>query len=143
MSGSSKQIDVRKAAGILIRDRKLLVVRQKGRDYFISPGGKPNGQESLEETLLRELREETGLIVQVRDLEHFGTFYAPAESYPDNMLEMSVYLVKKWAGELRTNNEDQVEEQRWITSADLRQIRLGSIFEHEVIPRLIKMKLID
>ncbi len=35
----NQQYDIHKAAGIIIRDKKLLVERSKGKEFFIAPGG--------------------------------------------------------------------------------------------------------
>lgn len=55
-------------AGALIVDGgRVLLVRQDGRWY--APGGMLEPGESLEEGAIREVREETGLVVQVDGLE--------------------------------------------------------------------------
>ncbi|MFA6502794.1 MAG: NUDIX domain-containing protein [Candidatus Paceibacterota bacterium] len=135
-----RKIDIHKAGGILIRDRKFLVSRTKGKSFFISPGGKLQMGETPEAALLRELNEELGIEVAVPDLEEFGTFYAPAAEQEDRLLRMDVFVVNKWDGEVRPSSE--IEEIRWIDSSST-GIPLGSIFEHEVLPRLRKEGLID
>ena len=47
----------------------------------------------------------------------------------------------KNAGDITPDNE--VEEIRWITSDIPSDINVGSIFAHEVIPRLKQQDLID
>ena len=54
---------------------------------------------------------------------------------------MIVFLVKKWQGEIIPDNE--VEEIRWLTSDTPKDIKIGSIMEHETIPKLKKIGLID
>lgn len=134
------KIDIHKAGGILIQDRKFLVGRAKGKNFFISPGGKLKPQETPEEALIRELKEELGIEVVVSNLEEFGTFYAPAAEQEDRYLQMDVFLVHNWVGKIRPNSE--IEEILWIDSST-DEVRLGSIFEHEVLPRLKKENLID
>jgi 8-oxo-dGTP pyrophosphatase MutT (NUDIX family) len=72
---SERRIDVHKAGGIIIRDRKLLISRSKGKELFINPGGKVEGSETLKETLVRELMEESQITVVsgVGSLTHFVT----------------------------------------------------------------------
>ena len=136
-------VDIRKAGGILIKDRKFLVVRQKDKDFFIAPGGKLIENETPIEALIRELIEEICVEVQPHDLTEFGVFTAPAAGAENKLLQMNVYLVNRWQGEIVINENDRVCEFRWIDSNDLRKIKLGSIFEHEVLPRLKNMNLID
>jgi 8-oxo-dGTP diphosphatase len=136
-----KKIDIHKAGGIIIRDRKLLLERSKGKTLFINPGGKVEPGETVRQALVRELMEEFRITVDEADLEVFGTFYAPAAGQEQFWLQMDLFIVKKWIGEPTPDNE--VEEIRWVTSALEPGLQTGSIFEHEVIPRLKAQNLID
>ena len=64
--GDIPQEGIHKIGAIAIKDRKLLVVRKRGKEEFIIPGGKHERDESFEECLRRELHEE----LQV-NLTHF------------------------------------------------------------------------
>lgn len=134
-------VDMYKAAGILIRDRRLLVERSKGKMFFIAPGGQIEAGETPEEALVRELREEFQITVHPEDFELFGTFLAAAAGQEEKVLEMKVFTVKSWEGEPTPDSE--VEELRWVASGNEEHLPLGSIFEHEVIPRLKAADLID
>ena len=46
------------ARAIIIKDKKLLLVTGHGADFFWTPGGKIENDESAETALLRELKEE-------------------------------------------------------------------------------------
>ncbi len=131
--------DIHKAAGILIRDRKLLVERSKGKEFFIAPGGSIETGETAEQALVRELKEEFQIEVREEDLGKFGTFRAAAAGQESKTLEMVVFTVSRWQGEPTADNE--VEEIAWVTSET--DLNLGSIFAHEVIPRLKAAGLID
>jgi mutator protein MutT len=133
-------VHIHKAAGILIRDRKLLVERSKGKEFFIAPGGSIEPGETPEQALVRELKEEFQIAVREDSLSTFGTFRAAAAGQEHKTVEMNVFTVSEWIGEPTPDNE--VEEIRWITS-EPEDIKVGSIFEHEVIPRLKAANLID
>lgn len=130
-------MDIHKAAGILIKNKKLLVERSKGKAFFISPGGSIEPGETPKQALVRELREEFGLQTEEENFEEFGVFSAPAAGQEGMTVIMETFMVKKWTGIPTPNSE--VEEIMWITSDIPKSIKVGSIFEHEVIPRLKKL----
>lgn len=136
-----KRGDIYKASGIIIRDRKVLVGRSAGKVYFIHPGGKIEAGETAVQALIRELKEELQITVLPEDVELFDTNSAPAANSPEVDVHMQVFLVKKWQGEIVPDNE--VEELRWLTSAVPADIKIGSIMEHETIPKLKAHNLID
>lgn len=139
----SPKFDIHKAAGILIKDRKLLVVRGEGKDFFKSPGGKLDSGENSLQALVRELREELCVEVSPSDVEEFGTYFGTVIGNESRSLKMDVFMVKKWEGKIKLNPDDQIVELKWIDSNSVKNITLGSIFEHEVMPILLKMGLID
>lgn len=134
--------DIHKAAGIIIKDRRLLIARAKGKDVFMAPGGKLEQGETAIEAAIRELYEEFQLVVTADDLKMFGTFYAEAAGSHNagRQLRMDVFVVKQF-GEIIPDNE--IEEIRWITSQIPDDIEVGSIFAHEVLPRLKALNLVD
>jgi ADP-ribose pyrophosphatase YjhB (NUDIX family) len=54
---------------IIIKDNKVLLSWEERKDVYMSPGGGVEESESLEECVVRELREEAGC--EVNPLEHF------------------------------------------------------------------------
>ena len=132
---------IHKAAGILIKDRKLLVEKSINKDFFIAPGGSIEEGETPEEALVRELKEEFSVEVRISDLEKYGDFYAEAAGQPGKNVHMIAYKVLAWDGEPEPSSE--VEKLLWITSAIPNEIQVGSIFEHQIIPRLKEEGLID
>lgn len=136
-----RKVDIHKAAGVLLRDRKFLVARSRGKNIFVAPGGKLEQGESLIEALQRELREELGIEVRSSDLREMGTFYAAAAGQESAYLQMDVFFVDVWKGEITPSAE--VEELLWINSAPPAGIEIGSVFLHDVLPRLKTLDLID
>ena len=132
--------DIHKAAGVIIRDRKLLFERSKDKQFFIAPGGSIEAGETAEQALVRELMEEFRIVVDEIDLEPFGTFSAEAANHPGRQVHMYVFVVKNWQGEPTPDNE--VEEILWLDSGNVHSVPVGSIFGHEILPRLHKAGLI-
>lgn len=133
--------DIHKAMGILIRDRKVLVSRSKGKTVFIGPGGKLEDGETAQEALVRELHEELQIQVRAADLQEFGTFSALAAGDESKTVLAHVFLVSEWEGEIAANNE--IEEILWICSDIPPSIDVGSIFRDDVLPRLKGLHFID
>lgn len=134
--------DIHKAAGIIIKDRRLLVERSKGKDVFVAPGGKLEPGENSRQAVIRELKEEFQLDIAEGELEEFGTFYAEAAGSHNagKMLRMDVFIIKN-VGKITPDSE--VEEIRWVSSDIPADIEVGSIFAHEVLPRLKNDRLVD
>jgi 8-oxo-dGTP diphosphatase len=132
---------IHKAAGILIKDKKLLVEKSDNKDFFVAPGGSIEDGETPIEALIRELKEEFDINVLVDDLEEFGIFTANAAGQENKVVKMETFIVKKWDKEPTPHAE--VREILWVTSDLPKDIEVGSIFQHEVIPRLKSENLID
>ncbi|MEK7611498.1 MAG: NUDIX domain-containing protein [Patescibacteria group bacterium] len=134
-------MEIIKAAGIIIKDRKLLLYKGKDKDTFVAPGGKLKGTETPEKALARELKEELDIEISGGNLETFGTFSAEAATNPGETLVMTVFVVKAWRGQIKANEVGS--EIFWVTSKVPPEIKVGSIFAHEVLPRLKASGLID
>lgn len=133
--------DMYKAAGLLIKDRKVLAERSMGKPVFVQPGGRIEPGETPPQALVRELKEELGIDVDEADLELLGSFSAEAANHPGQKVHMETFLVKKWRGEIRPGSE--VEELLWFNSGIQKDVQIGSIFVHDILPRLKERDLID
>jgi 8-oxo-dGTP diphosphatase len=131
---------VKKSGGILIKDNKALVLRDRDEDTFFTPGGRIDQGETAAQTIIRELEEEISIIVKESDLQEFGTYNHPMGTDTTKMLDMTVFLIKSWSGEITPNNE--IEELKWIDSHNVDETKLGSIFKEELLPRLLEQGLI-
>ena len=86
------------AAGLLFRDGKLLITQRPAGGHLAGlwefPGGKCEPGETLPECLQRELHEELGVLVNVREcvetLEH---------AYPEKIVQLSFYQCALVMGE--------------------------------------------
>jgi len=136
-----RKIDIHKAAGVLIKDRRFLITRSKGKAFFVAPGGKMEKGETITDALKRELKEELQIDIDTADLKEFGTFYALAAGHADTYLQMDVFLVSRWTGDIASSSE--VEEVMWISSTLPPGLKLGSVFQHDVLPKLKELDLID
>lgn len=58
--------------GIVIEDGKIAMMHSIKYDYYKLPGGGIEAGEKLEDTLIREVREESGLVVKKDSIKEFG-----------------------------------------------------------------------
>ena len=58
--------------GIVIKDGKIALMHSLKYDYYKLPGGGIEEGEELEDTLIREVKEESGLIVKKNTIKEFG-----------------------------------------------------------------------
>ena len=133
--------DIYKAGGILIRDRKILVTRSRGKQSFYAPGGKIEGGETAQQSLVRELKEEVSIEVEESSLTPFGVFESTVVDNSSLTIRMDVFLVTSWKGEITASSE--IEELAWVDSSIPEGMTVGSIFAHEVIPRLKEQGLVS
>lgn len=59
-----------RAVAIVLKDDAIALIKRErdGRLYYTFPGGKPEAGESVEQAVVREISEEPGLQVEVRQL---------------------------------------------------------------------------
>ena len=128
---------INKVSGVIIRDRKLLVLKKKGLDTFISPGGKPEKGETPEETLKRELMEELGVNIKKSTL--LGTF--KGESVFEGIPIESIAFLTEIEGEPTPQME--IEELQWIDKNYARKgVKIAPLLEKHIIPDMIKKDLL-
>jgi len=105
-----------KIALIELKDGKVLSTRSKGKDVYYFPGGKRDGQETDEETLIREIKEELDVDVTPESIEYYGKFEAQAHGKDEGVLVQMTCYTAKYEGELTPASE--VEEIVWFSYKD-------------------------
>lgn len=136
-----KVYDIEKAAAVILDNRRAILTRSKGKDVFVPPGGKLEGDETQVQALIRELKEELGIDVTEDDLEFVDNFYAEAAGGSGKSLKMGVWMVSRYSGDISAQSE--VEELARVSSELPEGMEVGSIFKHNVIPHLKQQGLID
>lgn len=92
------------ARAIIIDDGKILVMHRnkRGKQYYTLVGGQSKSGESTEQTLIREIKEETGLRVTAQRLVFI-------EKHPEPYNEQYVYLCEA-VGRSEVAIQDYAEE---------------------------------
>ncbi|MBD2751221.1 NUDIX domain-containing protein [Microvirga sp. BT688] len=85
---------IRIVAVALLRDEQLLLVRKRGTERFILPGGKFEPNETALEVACRELHEELGIPLSPQALDFLGTFTAPAANEPGHDVLAIIFLAR-------------------------------------------------
>jgi ADP-ribose pyrophosphatase YjhB (NUDIX family) len=129
---------------IVIEDNKLLVSRQF-KTKFDLPGGGVDLGEGVEEAVVRETKEETGIDVEVIKLAGVKTsiFFSesPSRGTQDAYHSILLYYVcKKVGGELSTDGFDEDEKQyaevaEWVSLDKLDELELASTVDYRDIIR--------
>ena len=111
-SGHMDKTYIDKLAFIEIRDRKVLETKNYGKDKWYIPGGKRKGEESDQETLMRELKEELQVELIPETIKHYGTFEAQAHGKPEGTMVRMTCYTGQYKGEFTPDAE--VEKMDWF-----------------------------
>ena len=109
------------SAGIF-RDGKILLVRrarEPSKGVYTFPGGRVEFGESLIEALAREVREETGLMIEVIGLAGFREAL-PAKTGGHGHFVILPFAARWVSGEVALN--DELDDARWLTPGHLGSI---------------------
>ena len=102
--------------GIIIRDGRIAMMHSKKFDYYKLPGGGIEAGETFEETLIREVREESGLVVKPETIKEFG-FVRRIEKgrVEDIFVQDNFYFLCEAESEVVPQKLDEYEEEEQFT----------------------------
>ncbi|MEV8266785.1 NUDIX domain-containing protein [Microbacterium sp. NPDC076911] len=110
---------------------RALVVRKAGASVFQQPGGKPDPGETALETGLRELEEETGVVVDPVNVEALGTFTDTAANEPGHSVIAQAFAVKVHGVEAVASAE--IAELRWVREHEVADTPLAPLSRNQLI----------
>lgn len=110
-----KEID--KIAFIYLKDGKILSTLSKGKDTYYIPGGKREGSETDEETLIRECKEELTIDILKDTIKYYGTFEAQAHGKREGILVKMTCYIAEFKGNIKPSSE--IEEIKWLDYSNL------------------------
>lgn len=110
---------------VLHEDRLLLVNAYKGHDrLWCAPGGGVERHSSLPDNLRREIREETGLEVEVGAPCLVNEFHEPASGFHQIDIYFRCMLTDGTLDAGWTDPEGIVSYRRWVTRAEIEALRV-------------------
>jgi ADP-ribose pyrophosphatase YjhB (NUDIX family) len=122
--------------GIVVRDDKILLSKQFGDRYDLPGGGVELG-EGLETAVVREVKEETGIVVDnPRALGAENSFFHAAHATKNSYHCVLIYYVCDYkGGELSTEGFDEYEKQyaeqaEWIPLDKIDSLELASTVDY-------------
>ncbi|HYK08638.1 MAG TPA: NUDIX domain-containing protein [Candidatus Eisenbacteria bacterium] len=128
-----------KLAWIYIKDRKILSTRSKGKDTWYIPGGKREKDETDQQALIREVKEELTVDLLPATIKYLDTFKAQAHGKPEGLFVQMTCYMGEYTGELKPSSE--IEEMTWLTSTI--NSNLLSPVDRIIFEYLRKRNLID
>lgn len=106
-----------KIAFLYLKDGKILSTLSKGKDTYYIPGGKREGNETDEETLIRECKEELTIDIKKDTIKYYGTFEAQAHGENEGVIVKMTCYIADFDGELKADSE--IEELKWLDYSNL------------------------
>lgn len=132
-----KEID--KIAFIYLKNGKILSTLSKGKNAYYIPGGKREGSETDEETLIRECKEELTINILKDTIKYYGTFKAQAHGKAEGIIVKMICYTADFEGTLKPDSE--IEEIKWLDYSNL-NVKISPVDEL-IFKDLFEKNLID
>ena len=113
---------------------RVLMVRKRGTDSFLNPGGKPEPGETPEQCAVRELREELGLELDSEELLPLGRHRAAAANETDTVVLADVFRAPDPLARLPVPRSE-IEEARFVDPASP-EPGWAPLFTERILPLL-------
>lgn len=110
-----KEID--KIALLYLKDGQILSTLSKGKDTYYLPGGKRELNETDEQTLIRECKEELTIDIKEDTIKYYGTFKAQAHGKAEGIIVKMTCYTAEFIGKIKPSSE--IQEIRWLNYKDI------------------------
>lgn len=132
----SSSID--KLAWIHVENRRVLCARSFGKEAFYIPGGKREPDESDQDALIREVREELSVDLLPDTIAFLGVFSAQADGKPSGTIVRMTCYTGGFTGTVTPAME--IEEVVWLEHTDRSRC---SLVTRGILDHLKQADLID
>jgi 8-oxo-dGTP diphosphatase len=113
---------------------RLLLVRKKGGQSYILPGGKPEQGENDSQALLRELEEELGCTLDAESLVYLGAFSDVAADLKDTVVVVRLYEARLVGNPAP---QSEIECLAWFKPDTDKNVTLAPSIQNQIIPFLL------
>lgn len=124
-----------RVGAIIIYNNKVLMVKNSRDPYYYSVGGRVHMNESMEDAIIREVYEETGVIFEIDRMGYIHENFFVLEPNGEKYHEISIYYYMKAINNYnlisKSLTEDGIEE-------SLEWIPLNDIKNYKVYPQFFK-----
>ena len=114
------------SAGLIFRDGRLLITRRHADAHLGGlwefPGGKREADESFEQCLVRELREELGVEVKVGEV-----FDSVTHAYPEKTVHLRFFVCEVISGEPQPLGCAAL---KWVSQAEMKSYEFPAADAH-------------
>lgn len=102
--------------GIILKEGKIALVHSLKYDYYKFPGGGCKKNEKHEETLIREVKEETGLVVIPSSIKEYGMVHRIQKGdYGDTFVQDNYYYFCDVGDQIQSQKLDDYEDEEQFT----------------------------
>lgn len=124
------------AAALLLNPQgQTLLVRKRGTQAFMQPGGKIEPHEQPATALARELEEELGLQVDPAQAEYIGQYSAPAANEPGFEVRCELFRVHTAHA---VAPAAEIEEAVWVDADSHAGLQLAPLTRDLILPIYLK-----
>ena len=109
-----------KIAWIHTKDGKVLSTLSRGKNVFYIPGGKREYNETDEQTLVREIKEELDVDIVLDTVEYLGVYEAQSDGAEEGVMVKMTSYIGDYVGELKASSE--IERFEWLSMSDINKV---------------------
>lgn len=128
---------------VLNEDRTKFLVTKKSDPqvpFWLMPGGKIKPNETPEEALHREVKEELNCELHMESLNYITSHHAPAAGYPGKTLYIQLYIGTLIGTPIASN---EIAELAWLSKEDVNNPVASETIREYIIPDLVARGILE
>jgi 8-oxo-dGTP pyrophosphatase MutT (NUDIX family) len=142
-----------RVAAIIVDKKRLLVTHRDGDPYFHLPGGRVKVGETVEQAIIRELKEELHIAAKIKNPLWFNQAFFKDDNGEDFheicvyfLMDISATPLLNFGDRFTTVEEDKLHKYQWLTFEEVENIRLYPSFlkdEIKCLPKTFSIRVED